>query len=152
MARQDWVWMPCAGHFICARYCRYHLNTYVNGYIVSTIGEYCPDRDIRRMNVEVHNSSHPEDQFDLSLMGDVFDYEYQKKFGFESFDAFGDSFYETLVFKAQKIQEESCCPYQVTDWSELDGLRYEKGHEAYNGHLQFCEKCDKGEIQEMGNV
>lgn len=34
--------MPHAGHFICGAWCRFRLNTYVNGYIVSTVGEYVP--------------------------------------------------------------------------------------------------------------
>lgn len=34
--------MPHAGHFIGGNECRFHLNTYVNGYIVSTVGEYRP--------------------------------------------------------------------------------------------------------------
>jgi hypothetical protein len=33
------VWMGHAGHFICGHLCRFRLNTYVNGYIVSTVGE-----------------------------------------------------------------------------------------------------------------
>ena len=36
------VWMPHAGHFICGYKCQFRLNTYVNGYIVSTVGEYVP--------------------------------------------------------------------------------------------------------------
>lgn len=33
------IWMPHPGHFILRRDCQFRLNTYVNGYIVSTIGE-----------------------------------------------------------------------------------------------------------------
>ena len=36
------IWMPHAGHFICGSSCRFRLNTYVNGYIVSTVGEHVP--------------------------------------------------------------------------------------------------------------
>ena len=31
--------MPHAGHFICGARCQFKLNTYVNGYIISTVGE-----------------------------------------------------------------------------------------------------------------
>ena len=34
------IWMPHAGHFICGYKCQFRLNTHVNGYIVSTVGEY----------------------------------------------------------------------------------------------------------------
>jgi len=41
------VWMGHAGHFILGSECQYRLNTYVNGYIVSTVGElkYPGDRE-----------------------------------------------------------------------------------------------------------
>lgn len=41
------LYMPHAGHFICGRDCGFRLNTYVNGYIVSTVGElkYGADND-----------------------------------------------------------------------------------------------------------
>lgn len=34
--------MPHAGHFCAASRCQFTMNTYVNGYIVSTVGEYVP--------------------------------------------------------------------------------------------------------------
>lgn len=36
------VWMPHHGHFIGGNWCRFKLNTYVNGFIISTVGEYVP--------------------------------------------------------------------------------------------------------------
>lgn len=45
MAEKDWIYMPHAGHFICAYRCQFKMNTYVNGYIVSTVGEMMADRD-----------------------------------------------------------------------------------------------------------
>lgn len=42
MTKDKWIWMPHAGHFIAASNCSFRLNTYVGGYIVSTIGEYVP--------------------------------------------------------------------------------------------------------------
>ena len=40
--KENWVWMPQCGHFIGGSSCRFHLNTYVGGYIISTVGEYAP--------------------------------------------------------------------------------------------------------------
>ena len=34
--------MPHAGHFICSHECAFRRNTYVNGFIISTVGEYIP--------------------------------------------------------------------------------------------------------------
>ncbi|MCH7681711.1 hypothetical protein IID10_20485 [candidate division KSB1 bacterium] len=36
--KKDWIWMPHVAHFICGKDCKFHLATYFNGYIVSTIG------------------------------------------------------------------------------------------------------------------
>lgn len=33
------IWMGHAGHFICGNECHFRLNTYVNRFIVSTVGE-----------------------------------------------------------------------------------------------------------------
>ncbi len=33
------TWMGHAGHFIMGDKCRFRLNTHVNGYVISTIGE-----------------------------------------------------------------------------------------------------------------
>jgi hypothetical protein len=42
MKKNRWVHMPHPGHFIGGPDCRFHLNTYVGKYIVSTGGEYTP--------------------------------------------------------------------------------------------------------------
>ena len=39
MNKDKWIWMPHAGHFICGHRCQFRLNTYVNGYVISTVGE-----------------------------------------------------------------------------------------------------------------
>lgn len=144
MAKQDWAWMPCAGHFILGKYCRYHLCTYVNGYIISTIGQLWPDDNIRRIYAESHNKLNPNNQIDLSLKGDDFDREYFKKKGFHGLGfPEEESVYETMVFKGKKRDEGSqCCPYMVSDWGDLDCNRYSDAAEAYQGHLRFCQEYD----------
>jgi hypothetical protein len=39
--KQDWIFMPHAGHFICGSRCQFRLNTYIpnSKVIVSTVGE-----------------------------------------------------------------------------------------------------------------
>lgn len=39
MKKENWIWMPHSGHFICGERCLFRLNTYVGKFIVSTIGE-----------------------------------------------------------------------------------------------------------------
>lgn len=38
MVEKDWIWMGHQAH-LCVN-CRFHLATFVNGYIVSTVGDY----------------------------------------------------------------------------------------------------------------
>lgn len=40
MSPSEWIWMPHAAHLIVAASCQFRLATYVNGVIVSTMGEY----------------------------------------------------------------------------------------------------------------
>lgn len=40
MKKQNWIWMPHAGHLCVSSRCQFHLNTYVGKYIVSTVGEW----------------------------------------------------------------------------------------------------------------
>jgi hypothetical protein len=38
----NWEWFGNAGHLCVGHLCRFHLTTAVNGYLVSTVGEYFP--------------------------------------------------------------------------------------------------------------
>jgi len=112
---KNWIWMPHPGHFIGADDCRYRLCTYVNGFIVSTIGEYYPD------------PSRPK-----QTLGTV-----------------DRDYFETMVFRAQKNDKcEFCgCEYIMESTRELDCKRYATCKEAKEGHMEFCWKCDRGEIK-----
>lgn len=35
-----WEWFGQAGHFCCADRCHFHLHTHVNGFCISTVGEF----------------------------------------------------------------------------------------------------------------
>lgn len=136
MTKADWIWMPHAGHSIVKDSCQFHLCTYVNGYIVSTIGEYWPDRDIRRI-------IHREDQKLISLKGDEFDAYYRRCYGFEEI---GDERrYETMVFIAEKRKQDDyqCCPYHIGEYvsDAFDG--YDTAEKATKGHMRFCFEFDE---------
>ena len=45
----EWLWMPHTAHFICGKECQFHLATYVNGVIVSTVGELWFDSQVREI-------------------------------------------------------------------------------------------------------
>lgn len=39
LTKKKVVWMPHAGHYIGSRICLFRMNTYVNGYIISSVGD-----------------------------------------------------------------------------------------------------------------
>lgn len=131
--RQDWIWMPHAGHLIVSRDCIFHLNTYVNGFIISTVGEWWPDETIREIHASVQNVP-------LEGKGDDRARDFLQKFGYMEIGA--DRKYETMVFKAKK-SEDDCCPYRQISGENLDMEGYNDPGEAYLGHLKMCEKYDR---------
>lgn len=40
--QDEWEWYGLAAHFICGRFCRFHIATVVGDAIISTVGEYHP--------------------------------------------------------------------------------------------------------------
>jgi hypothetical protein len=132
--RDKWVWMPHAGHLIVSNQCRFHLNTYVGKYIVSTVGEYVPDAPVREIEMQCRGKT-------LVGKGDarLADW-FKKNNGFEEIGC--GRKYETMVFKAKK-SNNSCCPWEASDFSEIDMEGYNTPEEAYVGHLKMCKKYSK---------
>lgn len=138
MKKDKWIWMPHAGHFICASKCQFHLNTYVGKYIVSTVGELWNERCVREIHAKVYD---PEWLLEnRHLKGDDFDYAYMKKFGFEEIGC--DRKYETMVFVAKKSGNK-CCPYHIDVSKQVDFNSYNKPEDAHEGHLKLCNKWAK---------
>ena len=123
------VWMPHAGHLIVGNDCRFHLNTYVNGYIVSTVGEYVPDKPVRDILRRRRGT-------ETNLIGDA----EKAEFGFEEIGL--NRLYETMVFKA-KPSGDRCCPWMAADWGGVDSDGYNEAGDAYEGHLAMVEKWDR---------
>ena len=138
MKKENWVWMPHPGHFICAKDCRFRLNTYVGGYIVSTVGELWPERASREIHAKIHDPKWLEEN--KHLKGDNFDYAYMRKFGYEDIGC--ERKYETMVFKAKRT-EHKCCPWQMKAGNELDFEGYNDADSAYLGHMKMCVKWSK---------
>lgn len=160
--KQDWVWMPHAGHLIIGDMCKFHLNTYVNGYIVSTLGELWLEVDSRRLlaesriyrpklfyNDELKKLEKKEDpeivKKILELKGDDFDRAYLSYFGYEDLGL--NRKYESMVLvaRAAKCDEDQCCPWRA-EWEshgDVDFKGYNNPKEAFDGHMELCEKWDK---------
>lgn len=131
--------MPHSGHFIGGNHCRFHLNTKVGKYIVSTVGElWWDDRGVREIHASIHDPEwHKENNH---LMGDAYSAAYFKQFGFEEL-GFGRT-YETMVFGAVKA-DDACCPWKINVGDEKDSDGYTAAEEAYKGHLKLCAKWAK---------
>ena len=136
MKKNKWIWMPHPGHFICAKDCRFILNTYVGKYIVSTVGEYWPDSQVRKIFAYVR-------KVEIKGNGDEWDFNYRKQMPNNGFEEIGcDRLYETMVFRAEKSKEK-CCPWVASSWSELDFAGYMNAEDAYAGHIKLCKKWSK---------
>lgn len=138
MKKENWIWMPHAAHLIVGDKCQFHLATYVGKYIVSTVGEYWPERGVREIHAQVHDPKWLDEN--KHLMGDYFDSAYMKRFGFEEIGAYRK--YETMVFKAKRSKEKECkaCIYVMISGEDGDFMGYDTAEEAYKGHLKMCKK------------
>ncbi len=137
----NWKWFGHAGHLVVGDKCRFHLTTKVGRYLVSTVGEYWPERSSREIHAKVYDPKWlAENQH---LKGDEFDHAYMKKFGFETIGY--DRKYETMVFKAGKAcsSKECGCGLPEINGSELDFLGYNNATDAATGHLKLCNKWGK---------
>lgn len=134
--KDEWIWMPHAGHFAAADYCRFKLNTYLgNGYLVSTVGEWFPDSAVREIFASVDNIT-------LEGKGDAREDDYMRKMGFH--DLGYNRKYETMVFAAKKADDEHvCCPYRIDSYEERDMEGYNDSNQAYLGHMMMCEKWSR---------
>lgn len=136
--KENWVHMPHNGHFILGSKCRFVLNTYVGGYIVSTVGELVNDSAVQHIHAKIYD---PEwYAANRNLLGDNWNSEYFKKFGYNEIGY--KTTYETMVFKARKEinPEAQCCPYTASDWSNVDFDSYHNAIDARKGHEALCKK------------
>lgn len=141
MSRADWIWMPHAGHLIVGSKCQFHMNTYLgNGYLVSTVGEYWPERGSRDIHAKIYDPHWYQEN--MHLKGDMYDAAYMKRFGFEEIGAARK--YETMVFRAKKATDRQegwdCCPWEMISGDNQDFDGYNTATDAYLGHLEMCQK------------
>lgn len=134
----NWKWFGNAGHFICAQWCRFHLCTQVGKYLVSSVGEYWPERGVREIQAKVYDPRWLAEN--RHRKGDDFDFLYMKKFGFAEIGC--DRKYETMVFLAGKpCDAPGCgCGLPAIDGSELDSGSYNDAKSATEGHMELCQK------------
>ena len=138
---KNYKWFGLAGHFICASWCRFHLCTQVGGYLISTVGQYWPERGSREIHAQICDPGWLAENCELK--GDYFDAAYMKRFGYEDIGC--NRKFETMVFKAGVLctAKECGCGQPSIDGSELDFDAYNTVKEATEGHMAMCEKWAK---------
>jgi hypothetical protein len=119
---EKWEWFGMAGHFICGRWCRFHLTTRVGKFLVSTVGLYVhPRRSNGREDTEAEwLAQNPRGE----------------QIG-------ADRFYETMVFLAgERCREKNCGCGQprIAGGQSLDFLPADDAGEANKNHRKLCKK------------
>jgi len=130
----DWKWFGVAAHFVCGRWCRFHLCTQVGKYLVSTVGEYVHPRHSR-------GNERDEDKWiEENWPGE---------------DIGADRKYETMVFVAGRPCGSGKCMCGLPvpeDWHELDMAGYNLAGDATAGHMAMCLKWASAEAQAQGRT
>lgn len=136
--RSEWRWFGHPGHLIVGDSCRFHLATQVGEFLVSTVGEYWPERPVREIHAEVHDPAWLIEN--VHRRGDDFDAAYMRRFGYEEIGY--NRKYETMVFKAGVpcTAEECGCGIPEIVGSELDATGYNDAGSATRGHMEMCRK------------
>ena len=141
MAKVDaskWKWFGHAGHFICGTHCRFHLCTQVGKYLISTVGEYWPERGSREIHAKYEDPKWLSEN--VCRKGDDFDAAFRNRFGYLEIGC--DRLYETMVFRAgTPCASKKCgCGLPEINGSDLDYAPANEAGVARANHLKLCKK------------
>ena len=115
----QWEWYGNAGHFICGRWCRFHLCTKIGPFVVSTVGEY------------VHPMRSKGSEMTESLW--LADNQWGEEIG-------SGRKFETMVFRHDGASCQCGCGLPNHDGHDLDSRGYNTPADARAGHMAMCEK------------
>ena len=137
---EQWQWYGWAGHLIVGHDCRFHLCTVIGDYIVSTVGAYLPDSNVRDTMASVEG-------IQLDGRGDARRADWMRKKGYVEIGY--QRLYETMVFKTngRVCEAPSCnCGLPEHDGRELDFQGYNTAAEATAGHIAVCQRVAAGAL------
>jgi hypothetical protein len=122
---KDWKWFGSAGHYICGRWCRFHMCTLVGKYLISTVGEYVHPR-------HGQGSESREAEWLLKNWPGE-DIGYKRK-------------YETMVFPTGELcKVKDCqCGMPTIYGNNIDTVGYNGRKDAVEGHYTLCHKVANG--------
>ena len=127
----EWEWFGDAAHFICGRWCRFHLATRVGPWLVSTVGSYVHPRNSgggERAESEWLAKNWPGEEIGAGRK------------------------YETMVFKAGKPCDARGCDCgmpSLADAMELDVIGSNTPGEARRAHMELCHKWAHKTLAEL---
>lgn len=132
--KNNWKWYGHAGHLIVGHDCRFHLCTLIGEYLISTVGEYWPDSDVREILAKSRGIT-------LEGRGDAREADARRKLGYIEIGC--DRKYETMVFKVtgEVCKSKDCnrgMPRIIPD--ELDSNGYNDAGAATKGRHEMCAK------------
>jgi hypothetical protein len=135
----EWLWFGKAGHLIVGNDCRFHLCTLIGKYLISTVGEYLPDSQVREITAASKGVT-------LEGRGDAREADFMRKIGYEEIGH--GRRYETMVFKAGKrcTEKECGCGQPEIDGHELAFSGYNTAGAAAMGHMEHCRAVAAGKI------
>ncbi len=133
ICQDQWEWFGDAGHLIVSSKCQFHLCTLVGRFLVSTVGKYLPDEEVREIIARYRGVT-------LSGKGDARAYDFMRQIGYEEIGA--DRTFETMVFLAgERCNSADCyCGMPKINGHELDADGYNDAGSATKGHYAMCEK------------
>jgi len=141
ITKDKWVWMPHPAHLIVSSQCQFHLATKVGKYIISTVGEWWPDRQVRAIHAKAYDLEWLLEN--EHRLGDDFDHAYRQRFGFMEIGV--NRLYETMVFKCVKDKENKCCGWKILVSEDVGFESYNNPVDATKGHYKLCSKWAKKE-------
>lgn len=138
--QSEWRWFGNAGHFICSFDCRFHLCTLVGNVLVSTVGEYFPDYQVREVLAASRGIK-------LEGRGDERKYQWLREHGYEEI-GLGRK-YETMAFRAgEPCSAPECgCGLPTISGSELTTRAANDAGAATAQHYEVCFLASEGTIE-----
>jgi len=137
---KDWKWFGNAAHFICGPWCRFHLATLIGDTLVSTVGQYWPEREVRAIRAKTQGVT-------INGQGDAWDADYMEKFGFMEIGY--KRTFETMAFKVKPgkvcTAEECRCGMPEIIPNEIEFAGYDTAGEATQGHMEICMRVAEGQ-------
>ncbi len=101
-----------------------------HGVIVSTVGEWVPDSEVREILARTHGIV-------LKGKGDAREADWLNRIGFQEIGC--NRKYETMVFRAMPREDGECCPWTIQGY-EIDMSGYNDPVAATQGHYAACGK------------